>query len=202
MVLPHPRPNKPNRREKLTTKKSDRKKSDRKKRAHMKSFEDKSGAKWELEVTVGVVKRVRAVLNIDLAKLDETLYERLADDPVLLVDLLWVLCEKQAQGRQISDEQFGEGLAGDSIEAATTALLEAVADFFPGPRRSLFQKVISKTATIEQTASKLAIAKLDDPRLEKAMQERLNAEFEKALTQLSSATSSPESPASMPATKP
>ncbi len=157
---------------------------------------------WELEVTVGVVKRVRAVLEIDLAKLDETLYMRLSEDPVLLVDLLWVLCEKQAQERNITDEQFGGGLAGDSIEAATTALLEAVADFFPGPRRSLFKKVISKTATIEQTASKLAIAKLEDPRLQEAIETRLNEDFEAALKQLSSATSSPGSPASIPATKP
>ena len=168
----------------------------------MKTFEDKNGTVWELEVTVGVVKRVRAVLEIDLARLDETLYERLSEDPVLLVDLLWVICEKQARERNITDEQFGESLTGDAIEAATTALLEAVADFFPGPKRSLFQKVISKTATIELTASKLAMEKLDDPRLQKAMQERLDAEFEKALRQLSSPTSSPESPASMPATKP
>ena len=168
----------------------------------MKTFKDKNGVVWELEVTVGVVKRVRAVLKIDLAKLDETLYLRLSEDPVLLVDLLWVICEKQAQGRTITDEQFGESLAGDAIEEATTALLEAIADFFPGPRRSLFQKVISKTATIERTTSKLAIAKLDDPRLQEAMERRLNEEFETALKQLSSATSSPGSPASTPLKRP
>ncbi len=168
----------------------------------MKAFKDKGGVVWELEVTVGVVKRVRAVLKIDLAKFDETLYLRLSEDPVLLVDLLWVICEKQAQGRKVTDEQFGEGLAGDAIEEATTALLEAIADFFPGPKRSLFQKVISKTASIERTTSKLAIAKMDDPRLQEAMEKRLDADFETALKQLSSATSSPELPASIPRAKP
>ena len=168
----------------------------------MQTFEDAKGQKWDLEITVGVIKRVRSALDIDLVELDAAVYKRL-DDPVMLVDLLWLICEEQANGRKVSDEDFGRGLAGDPIEHATNALLGAVADFFPGRKRSLMQTMISKTATLQEAATKMAMDKIEDPEMEKttlaALQRQMDAEVTSALTRLSGPTSSPERPASTPA---
>ena len=71
----------------------------------MKSFTDNTGRTWTLSVTVGTIKRVRALCNVDLAgvisiesgaqpKVD--LLERLGSDPVLLVDVLYAVCKPEA----------------------------------------------------------------------------------------------------------
>jgi hypothetical protein len=54
------------------------------------------------------------------------LITRLSTDPLLLGDVLFAICKPQADQQQITDEAFGEGLAGNSIDDATGALLEAL----------------------------------------------------------------------------
>ena len=103
----------------------------------MQSFTDTTGRAWCVSVTVATVRRVKQLLNIDLLQvaLDEgKLLTRLADDPVFLVDVLYAVCKDQADAAAITDEDFGRAMAGDVIGAATQALLESLADFFPRPQ--------------------------------------------------------------------
>ncbi len=64
----------------------------------MKSFCDNTGRTWIINVNVGTIKRVRALCNVDLANIISIengsvpkvdLLEKLANDPVLLVDVLY-----------------------------------------------------------------------------------------------------------------
>ena len=58
----------------------------------MKPFNDSASRTWEVTVNVGAVRRVRDILGVDLMDVaGGDLLERLADDPVLLVDVLIVL---------------------------------------------------------------------------------------------------------------
>ena len=69
----------------------------------MKTFTDNTGRTWTLSVTVGTIKRVRALCGVDLANIitmesgktpNVGLLERLASDPVLLVVIpfFWSMC--------------------------------------------------------------------------------------------------------------
>lgn len=51
-----------------------------------------------------------------------------------MAEVLWVLCEDQAAAMKIEPEAWADLFDGATIERATTALLEAVADFFPRSR--------------------------------------------------------------------
>lgn len=134
----------------------------------MKSFEDRNGQTWNLEITVGSLKRVRDLAGVNLADLGEgEVLERLGRDPVLLGDVLFALCKLQADERGVGDEQFGAALAGDAVEQATTALLEELADFFPSRRRTLLRKALAKMKRIEDLAIDAAEARLDADEMEK-----------------------------------
>lgn len=171
----------------------------------MQSFKDAKGRDWQIEITVNVIKKVRATLDIDLTEVDGAVYRRL-DDPVTLVDLLWLICEEEAQGRNLTDEDFGCGLVGDPIEDATNALLDAIADFFPGRKRSLIQAMLKNAATLQDKAAAMAMAKIMDPKTTdatlEALQGRMDAEVANALTRLSGPMSSAASPASTPPDSP
>lgn len=158
----------------------------------MTKFADSKGREWILAVNVGAIKRVRAAADIDLADLTQATMDRLADDPCLLVDVLWVLVEKDAVQRKVEQEDFGESLVGDPIEAAVNALLEAITLFFPERRRFLLQRTLAKIDSARKKGEAMALAKLDDPALEQqmteAMRTRMEAEIKNALTRLSSPT--------------
>ena len=110
----------------------------------MKIFKDNTGREWQLVLNVYAMKQIRAKLGIDLInviQLDKSgnvkvdLIDQIANDPCLLVDILWVLCEEQAKVLNVTDVAFGSALAGDAIEDATKAFLDELVDFFPEMRR-------------------------------------------------------------------
>lgn len=111
----------------------------------MPSFKDTNGREWLVTLNVAQVKRVRERLGVNLADLQEgNLLVRLAD-PVTLVDVLFVLVQPQADENNVTDEQFAASLGGDTLSAASTALLEALCDFFPQPIRLMLRKVLAQT---------------------------------------------------------
>ena len=107
----------------------------------MHEFTDNQDGVWRIVINVGVVKRVRDTLGVDLMDLlargegeEERLLVRLMIDPVLLCDVIYCVCREQADERGASDEDFGRAMAGDAIDAATQALLEEIVAFFPNAR--------------------------------------------------------------------
>jgi hypothetical protein len=166
----------------------------------MRTFKDNAGRTWSLTLSVWTVKKVRDLLGVDLLDLGGEpasaqkpgLLFRLIADPVLLVDVLYVVCKDQADGASVTDEQFGRAMGGDAIDAATKAFLEELADFTPSPRdRARARKVIATTwAMIDRAQDVL------DVRAEK----ELPAAADALLKSLgSSSTSSPASSEPTPA---
>ena len=147
----------------------------------MKQFIDNVGRTWGISINVDAIKRVREILSINLLDAVEgKLIERLVGDPILLCDVIFVLCQPEATARNISDEDFGRSMAGDAIDAATTSLLEELVDFFPKTRRQLLTKALEKLKLLEAKAIALIDQKLDDPKLEANLERELNAAFSAA----------------------
>jgi len=147
----------------------------------MRTFKDNAGRTWTVTLNVWAVKKVRDLLGVDLldlggdAKDDNGLLYRLIADPVLLVDVLYVVCKEQADGANVTDEQFGRAMAGDAIDGATKAFLEELADFTPSPRdRARARKVIDATWKLIDRAQDVLDARADGE-LERAAEAALSA---------------------------
>ena len=166
----------------------------------MRSFRDTKGRTWKVELNVRQMKRVRDALGVDLvnvieARRDGTVaadtLERVANDPVLLADILWVLCAGEAKAAGVTDDDFGSALAGDSISEATRAFLDELVDFFPGARRLFLRKAVDLARKCEAEGEEALKAALESP----GLAERLK-------TSLSSPAASPGSAASTPTPSP
>jgi len=169
----------------------------------MRSFKDTEGRQWVVRVSVDTLKRVKALLGVDLTEAATgDLMGRLADDPVLLADVLYAVCQPEAEGRDISDEAFGRALGGDAIDEAADALIGALVDFFPKRRRALLEKAKQKLDGLNDVTVGLALERLDDPALEQRLREKVGREMDEAMDEAMSgkpSTASPASPASSPA---
>jgi len=133
----------------------------------MERFKDNTGREWLLSINVDSIKRLRGLLNVDLlaiTKPDSPLLAQIADDEVLLVDVIYVLCKAQADEAGVSDEEFGRAMAGDAIEAGYGAFLKELVGFFRSPaKRRVLQKALAKLDDLTEMAARIAEAKLDDP---------------------------------------
>ena len=141
----------------------------------MKTFTDTAGRTWTVALNVDALKRVRALTSVNLLEvLDGALIEKLTSDPILLCDVLFAVVKPEADAKSISDTDFGKALAGDSIELATTALLEELVDFFPEARRRVLQKALGKLKAWQTKVLQTAESRLDNPALEAQLEARLN----------------------------
>lgn len=148
----------------------------------MHSFKDNAGRTWSVAINVTVAKRVRDTLKVDVLRLsgdaerpEEHLFTKLHTDPIFLVDLLFVICQTEAESNGVTDVQFGEAMAGDCIDLAAKALLEELVDFCPNPRdRKRAQRVLRKANEMIEKAGDLLDAKVSDETLEAEMQKALD----------------------------
>ena len=149
----------------------------------MRTFKDNAGRTWQIAMNVTAAKRVRSMLGVDLLALggdaekpEDHLFTRLYSDPCFLVDVLYVVCKTEADANGVTDEQFGEAMAGDAIDQATRALLEEIVDFSPSPRdRARARRVLDKATEMIDRAQDVLDARTTDEKLEAEMASAIEA---------------------------
>ena len=142
----------------------------------MKTFVDNAGRTWTVAVNVDAIKRVRTLCAVNLLEIVEgDLLGRLANDPILLCDVLYAVCKPELDAKSVSDEDFGRAMGGDVIEAATAAFLEEMVGFFPSPKRAVLAKALGKLRVLEERALRAVETRLDDPRLLAEVEKQLAA---------------------------
>ena len=130
----------------------------------MKPFKDNVEREWCVEINVSTVRRVRDVLEVDLLDVfDGKMLEKLARDPVLLVDVVYVLCQPQAAEKSVTAEEFGRAMAGEAIDNATKALMGELVDFFPNAHvRDSLQTILHAQERIQSKGNDVLKANLTD----------------------------------------
>lgn len=148
----------------------------------MKTFTDNANRTWTVAVNVGAVKRMRDLLKLDLA--GDNLADvigKLANDPVALVDTLWVILQPQAEAQNVSAEAFADAVAGDVITRATEALLEEIVDFFPEPKRRTMRRILELMRSAERQALERLEAMAGSPEMEARLQKEINSVLTSAM---------------------
>ena len=173
------------------------------------TFNDKKGKTWDLTLTVAGAKRVKALTGLDLFEaIDGKLLESLVGSPSLLVDVIYAIAKPQADAQNMTDTDFGESLAGEAIDAATSAFLEALVAFFPPSRRRVLELALEKTKTLQALVVEKAAEVLGSGKIDAVIQQELAklddpgalvaAELERNRESGGSSTPPPESSASTP----
>ena len=160
----------------------------------MHDFKDNADRTWRLEITIHTVKDLRATLGLDLLDMGGDLLAVMVDDPIALCDMLYVVCRDQAEKDGVSDEDFGRGLRGEAIDAATVAFLEELTDFFPSRRRQILRAALEKVKVLQAKATETALEVLEGDMLDRILDEKLS----EGLSSGEESTSSPASPESTP----
>lgn len=174
----------------------------------MAKFTDATGDDWRVEITVFHTGRVRADVEVNLndalvkdggdGSPDRNLITRLDSDNGLLVAVLYCLCEEQIKNRNLTPDDFAKRFAGDILNAAFAALLEALLAFFRKPNeRAALQ---AQMRMMEQGQRRLLERwKQAEPEVDKlaanAFEAQIDRELENLRVRFGQATSTGSSPA-------
>jgi len=144
----------------------------------MKQFNDSKGNTWRVEMNVGTIKRIRDTCGIDLLEAPKgQVIVDLSENEVLILEVLLATLRPQIDQQGMSDDEFFACLVGDGIDKAYIALLDDLADFFRDPaKRRAMKTLLNKLRETEARADKLMADRVNDPRIDKA----INQAFEDA----------------------
>lgn len=142
----------------------------------MQSFTDKTGDAWTIKFTVLTRMNVRARHDIDIAKmLRQDMLTRFADEPELLVAILWVCIEDQATARGLTlDDFLATRLDEETLEVATELLFDERVEYAPKKNKAALRKIVRtyrKSGTAMQTAWTKTIESISDDSIDAAARE-------------------------------
>jgi hypothetical protein len=162
----------------------------------MRTFEDKTGHKWHIDLTIGAVTRVKQASEgrfdlFDAGK--NNLAETLWTDLEMFWELLWLLVEPEAQALDppIDAAQFGDAMAAACLINARQAFYAEWQDFFQTLQRPDQALPLEKLKTYMDQALTAMREKANDPALTKIdlkvkakIDSQLNSSFGKLLAEL------------------
>lgn len=117
-----------------------------------RTFTDAEGRVWVVKYGYQSIKDVRdSELDFDLGTVlagEADGLQRLGADPMLFIDLLYVMCRNQRP--DVSDVDFGEAMRGDALEEAQQAFLKALMDFCPSRQRKVLETMVAQSEDIQE----------------------------------------------------
>jgi hypothetical protein len=134
----------------------------------MRTFDDKTGHKWRIDLTIGAVTRVKQASDgrfdlFDAGK--NNLAEQLWTDLEMFWELLWLLVEPEAADHSKTAEQFGEAMAAACLINARQAFFAEWTDFFQTLQRPDQALPLEKLKTYMDQALTAMQEKATDPAL-------------------------------------
>ena len=140
----------------------------------MQIFKDFDGQEWTIDLNIATARAIRArMATVDSLKdvdfLDHAAMLLSLNDVFFVADLLFVVCEKQANERGIDSEAFGRSLRGDVLFDAIAAFTAEYIDFFPDPTIREKIRVVAEKNRETLTFLYDAIAKGATKELEKIL---------------------------------
>lgn len=140
------------------------------------TFTDTAGRIWSTGIDTTTIKRVRSLLGIDLMTfLEGELMGQLMSDVVLFVDVLYAVCKPEADARGVTDEQFGQAMSGEVLQAAEEALAEGLFTISHPSRREASRTVWEKAKALRDRATELTLVRIKDPALDRKLEEILQS---------------------------
>lgn len=173
----------------------------------MRTFKDRDGYDWTLDVNGFTLERVKAEFKVYLPSLladrGQALMEFL-DDDCRLIGVIFELCRERAEkdGRTLDD--LKRTWAGEWADVAAGAFIEELIDFFRDPkRRKALRELMEQYTNLRNKVIEEAMAELNATDVTKAAKEIVAKLKSTSATELNGHSgSSAESSDSIPARSP
>lgn len=122
----------------------------------MPSFKDTEGRVWTLRITVAAIRRIKDIAGIDLGDFsvfgEGGPFSDLGSDSCRLVEIVYAAVKPEADILGVTMEKFMESFAGETVVKASEALLESLADFFPGSQGLLIRRALELSGKAKEDA--------------------------------------------------
>lgn len=140
----------------------------------MHSFTDTRGRKWAVELSIGVMRRIKDTAKVDLANINDESFAVLAADNLTLCGIL-DLCTRVVSSNGVPETvPLEDTLAGDALGQARSAFTDELLSFFPSEReRAAFARMKQTLEAAKSRAFTLMEQEVESGRLDRVIDEAM-----------------------------
>jgi hypothetical protein len=138
----------------------------------MAKFRDSGGRDWEINLTILTMKKLREDSDIRLT--DPEQLASIFDDPVKQLDVLWAVCQKQAESYDMSPEDFAVVMTKE-YTSFIECLVKGLEDFFRLCGSPELAAIIEKTLHVSKQKQQAVEKNLSSPKLKEVTDNELAA---------------------------
>lgn len=135
----------------------------------MAIWKDKDGKDWNCEITVKILKQIKQRLGVDFLDVTNAV-KKLMTDVYFLCDALYIIHEDECKRKNLTDEDFGSLLVGETIDNATKALIDSLISFFPIQQREMLEKITKKREAVAAAIYQQMGQEIDSLPMEKVIE--------------------------------
>ncbi len=137
-------------------------------------FVDMLGREWKLVLNYGIAAEIKRDLEVDFANAhDGRVMVAISDDMQKLVEVLYSICQAQAEKQAITPRSFAEGLGGQQMMNAWEALADCLVNFTLPIRRAPLLAIIEQIRTTQRRESELLTAKVNSPIVQNLIEKKV-----------------------------
>lgn len=153
----------------------------------MPTFKDKANRTWTVELNAPLVEEVVAKHDVDLTNLDKDPLISLRNNPMKLVGVIYLLCQKQIQTANLTPTEFGESLPSPP-DPMLEAIADAIVNFSPTGRHLHVREVLATFGEMAAKTDQLAVTKMKEvmgnPTTMRRLDRKASQEIERAIDDL------------------
>ena len=142
-----------------------------------KSWTDGKERTWEIEVEIGMQKRIKRLLEHDIFDLENAGFHSLMRyDPETAADVLYVTVKPQCDALGLTDLDFAEGCTGDALADGVAAFYTALNFFFQKtapPKAKILSALMLTLGESLDKAGETAIESLRSEEMKNAVESHL-----------------------------
>lgn len=112
---------------------------------------DKNGTKWHATLTIGKVKQIKQVTDLDILDLNKI--EAIASDLDKYLDTLWILYSDSNPNK--TRDEWELAINGDCLDKAATELWDAISFFSPSRKKVMDKVKNAATKQIDKALEKM-----------------------------------------------
>ena len=110
-------------------------------------YKDTKGVIWTLSINIGHYLQIKTKLGIDISasfSTEDSWISQIAanDDYALLLGMLDILTAAERNSRELTLDQMYEGIDGDVVAEASTAMIEAIVLFLPAQKKEALRLIV------------------------------------------------------------
>ncbi|MEL7266716.1 MAG: hypothetical protein AAFP69_18175 [Planctomycetota bacterium] len=142
----------------------------------MPQFTDTKARRWDIQMNITVARRIKDDTEINVLEWIDNpeSFAECCNDVFIMSAILYSAVSPDANAKDIEPEDFGSAIDGETYDAATVALIQAIINFSPAAKRSILTRALAAVVRQRDLATTRVNEAINNGEIDRIIQQSID----------------------------